>query len=440
MKLEGKSLRSDFLKFILPSIVAQWVYTLYTLIDGMFVARGVSETALTAVNISYPFIAGLFSISILFAVGTSTVVAIYLGEKKKKEANQVFTQNMVVLIVLSLIVTALVLLNLEEFALFLGATKSNLPYVKEYIGTIAPFSLFFIISYSFEILLKTDGYPKLATIIVTVGAVANCILDYLFVMVWHQGVFGAAVATGMSQLLVVIFYLKHFLGKTASIRFSKFRMDVPLIWREFKNGLPSGVTEMSAGIIIFLFNQAILKYIGEDALVSYTIISYVNSIVVMSMAGIAQGSQPLISYYLGQKRMEQCRKLLKYGMISVTVLAVAAVGFCFLGAGWLVSLFVSPELATLRQYSVSVFRIFSISFLIAGYNVVIGGYFTAVERATEAIIISIGRGFVILAASLFGLSRFFGGAGIWWAPTLSEAICLCITMGMFWKNKKMKEN
>lgn len=202
MKLEGKSLRSDFLKFILPSIVAQWVYTLYTLIDGMFVARGVSETALTAVNISFPFVAGLFSVSILFAVGTSTVVAIHLGEKKKEKANQVFTQNMVVLLVISLIVTALVLLNLEKFALFLGATKSNLPYVKEYMGTIAPFSLFFIISYSFEILLKTDGYPKLATIIVTIGAVANCILDYLFVMVWHQGVFGAAVATGMSQILL----------------------------------------------------------------------------------------------------------------------------------------------------------------------------------------------------------------------------------------------
>ena len=87
MKLEGKSLKGDFLRFIIPSIIAQWVYSLYTMVDGIFVARGVSETALTAVNISMPFSVGLFSVSLLFAVGNSTIVAIKLGEGKKKEAD-----------------------------------------------------------------------------------------------------------------------------------------------------------------------------------------------------------------------------------------------------------------------------------------------------------------------------------------------------------------
>lgn len=213
MKLEGKSLKGDFLRFIIPSIIAQWVFTLYTMIDGIFVAKGVSEAALTAVNISFPFVAGLFSVSILFAVGTSTVVAILLGEKNVKRANEVFTQNIVMLIVLSIVITVVVFLNLERFSLFLGATESTLPYVKEYIGTIAPFAVCFILSYSFETLIKTDGYPKYATIIVTIGAVANCILDYVMVMRFHWGVFGAAFATGLSQGIVIIFYLKHFLGK-----------------------------------------------------------------------------------------------------------------------------------------------------------------------------------------------------------------------------------
>lgn len=436
MRLEGKSLRSDFLKFIIPSIVAQWVFTLYTMIDGIFVAKGVSETALTAVNISFPFVAALFSVSILFAVGTSTVVAILLGEKKEKRANEVFTQNIVVLIVLSAVVTAVVLIFLEPFARFLGATDSALPYVKEYIGTIAPFAVCFILSYSFEILIKTDGYPKLATIIVTAGAVANCILDYIFVMRLHWGVFGAAFATGLSQAFVIVFYLKHFLGKTGQLRFAKFRLDIPLIWRKFKNGLPSGVTEFSAGIIIFFFNQAILKYIGEDALVSYTIISYVNSIVVMSMAGVAQGSQPLISYYFGQKNMEKCRKLLRYAIMASIVISAVSFAACILGAEWIVALFVSPELTELRVYSVNVFRIFSISFLIAGFNVVVGGYFTAVEEPVSAIMISLGRGFVTLLLGLFILTAAVGGAGIWWAPTLSEIMCLMVTIGLFAAYKK----
>lgn len=427
MKLEGKSLKSDFLRFIIPSIIAQWVFTLYTMVDGIFVAKGVSETALTAVNISFPFVAGMFSISILFAVGTSTVVAILLGEKKEKRANEVFTQNIAVLIVLSLLITILVLANLESFARFLGATKKTLPYVKEYLGTLAPFAICFILSYSFETLIKTDGYPKSATIIVTAGALLNCILDYLLVIVFHKGVFGAAFATGVSQGVVIIFYLQHFLGKKGTIHFAKFKMNWPLIWREFLNGIPSGITEFSAGIIIFLFNQAILRYLNENALVSYTIISYVNSIVVMSMAGIAQGCQPLISYYYGQKSYEKCRKLLRYSIVAAFVLSVASLLACVGGAEGIVSLFVSGELQELRTYSAHVFRIFSISYLIAGYNVVIGGYFTAVERPKEAIAISVARGFVTLVIGLVVMTQLFGGDGIWWAATVSEGLCFVLT-------------
>ncbi len=140
-----------------------------------------------------------------------------------------------------------------------------------------------------------------------------------FVIVFWWGVSGAAVATGISQVFVIVLYLWHFLGPKATLRFTKFRLDLKLIGREFRNGLSSGVTEMSAGIIVFFFNLAITRYIGEDALVSYTIVSYINSIVVMSMTGIAQGSQPLISYYHGKKETATCRKLLRYGLISAAV-------------------------------------------------------------------------------------------------------------------------
>ena len=164
MKLEGKSLKSDFLRFIIPSIIAQWVFSLYTMVDGIFVARGVSEVALTAVNISMPFTTGLFSVSILFAVGNSTIVAIFLGQGEKQKANEIFTQNVVLLCILSVLITILVMIFLDPFARFLGATDRILPYARTYIGTIAPFSVVYILSYSFETLIKTDGYPKLAKI------------------------------------------------------------------------------------------------------------------------------------------------------------------------------------------------------------------------------------------------------------------------------------
>lgn len=440
MKLEGKSLKRDFIKFIVPSIIAQWVFALYTMVDGIFVARGVSEVALTAVNISMPFVMGLFSISILFAVGTSTVVAIMLGEKSIKRANEVFTQNIVVLVVLSVIVTALVILNLDNFADFLGATKSNKQYVMEYIGTLAPFSGLFILAYSFETLIKTDGFPKRATIIVTIGSLTNVVLDYLMVMEWHMGIGGAALATGLSNVVLIGLYLMHFLCGKGTIKFCRFKLDLPLIWREFKNGLPSGITELSTGLIIFLFNQAILRYLNEDALVSYTIISYVNSIAIMSMVGIAQGYQPLISYYYGQKRIERCRKLLRYGIVAAIVVSVAFTAGSILSARGIVGMFVSKELTQLTDYSVHVFSIFALSFLVAGYNIVIGGYFTAVEKPISATVISLSRSIVLLALSLALMTALFKGAGIWWSSTLAEALTLILTFGLlFGYNRGFKK-
>ena len=428
MRLEGKSLKGDFIKFIIPSIVAQWVFALYTMVDGIFVAKGVSEVALTAVNIVMPYIMTLYAISILFAVGTSTVVAILLGEKNEKRANEVFTQNIVLLVFFSIVLTVAVMLNLKRIAVFLGATDVNMVYVLEYFGAIAPFSGLFILSYSFEMLIKTDGYPKMATSIVTIGSLVNVVLDYFMVMRWNMGIGGAALATGISHVLLIILYLAHFCGKKGVIKFRKFKLDVPLIWREFKNGLSSGITELSTGMIIFFFNQAILRFLNEDALVSYTIISYVNSIAIMTMVGIAQGYQPLVSYYYGQKRMQKCQKLMGYGLMAVVVASLVSVGVCLAGAQGIVGLFIAPDKAELFRYSVQSLRIFALSFLIAGYNIVIGGYFTAVESPVYATVISLGRSIVLLLVSLVLMTSLLGGAGIWLSPTLSEGLTLLLTV------------
>ncbi len=442
MRLEGKSLKGDFLKFIIPSIIAQLVFSLYTMVDGIFVARGVSEVALTAVNISMPFSVGMFSIALLFAVGNSTIVAILIGQGEKERANQVFTQNIVLLCILSVGVTVLVMAFLEPFARFLGATDNILPYAKDYIGTIAPFALAYMLSYSFETLIKTDGYPKLATIYVTCGAVLNCILDYLMVIVWDWGVKGAAFATGISQATVIVLYLWHFLGPNGTIKFAKFHFHMPTVWRQVKNGMSSGVTEFSGGIIIFFFNQAILRYISEEALVSYTIISYVNTIVVMSMTGIAQGAQPLISYYFGKGEPYKYKKLLKYGMVSAAVFSIAVTGACYIGAEGIVNIFLGTGQKELAAYSVDVFRVFILSFLLAGYNVVIGGYFASIEKAGFATAISLIRSLIALVGCMGLLIMMFGGEGIWWAPLMAEGICLVFsayTMLKFGNIRKRKK-
>ncbi len=428
MKLEGKSLKHDFFRFIIPSLMAQWVYALYTMVDGLFVARGVSELALSGVNIAMPFLTLLFSVALLFAVGSSTMIAILLGQKKEKKAQEVFTQNIVMVSIVSILIMGITLWKSREIALFLGATDLTITYVQTYLNTIACFSIFFVCSYSLEVLVKTDGYPMKATMFVVAGAVLNCILDYLFVIQLHKGVWGAAFATGISQFSVVVLYLTHFCSRKTHMEFVKFIPSFPLLCRTVKTGLSSGITELSPGIVIFLYNHAILTFLNEEAVVSYTIVTYVSAIVVMSMVGITQGIQPLVSYHYGRKSVGQYHRLLKYALYFGTIFSIAAFAVSRMLAKPLVNLFVSPEFGNLRVESVRIFSIVSYSFLLCGCNIILGGFFTAVEHPKASMSISLGRGVLFVAISLWILTAIFQGEGIWWAAVLSEGLCFVLTL------------
>ena len=146
--------KKQFFKFVIPSVVSMLVFNLYTMVDGIYVARFVGEHALSAVNISMPYVNFIFAFSILFSVGTSTVVAIFRGENNMKSANETFTRNTIFLTVCALIITLLALVFQNELALFLGASEVTLPYVHDYLGVLIWFTFFFIVSYSMEVLSK----------------------------------------------------------------------------------------------------------------------------------------------------------------------------------------------------------------------------------------------------------------------------------------------
>ncbi|MFI3172325.1 MAG: MATE family efflux transporter [Eubacteriales bacterium] len=431
MKLESNSLKHDFFRFIIPSLVAQWVYALYTMVDGMFVARGVSEIALSGVNIALPFITFLFSLALMFAVGSSTTIAMLIGKGKQQEANKIYTQNLITIALVSIVLTIIVVTNSRAIALFLGATDLTLVYVETYIRVIAIFSIFFIGAYSFEVLIKTDGFPMKATIFVMIGAVLNCILDYIFVILLNKGVGGAAFATGFSQLCVTLLYFTHFFSTKTNMKFVRFSFHFSTLWKTIQIGFSSAVTEMSPGIVIFLFNNYILRYLNEEAIVSYTIVSYINTIIIMSMLGIAQGIQPLVSYHYGAKNRQKCLALLRYALIFAMFYSIVAFIISRELAEPLINIFVSSDLAALRESSKIIFYTFSISFLLCGGNIIIGGFLTSVDRPKSAMAISLCRGLIFVAILLHVMTTLLGGDGIWWVATICEAFCLILTIILF---------
>lgn len=253
--LNERSLLSQFLHFVAATVASLMVFSLYSIVDGLMVAKGVGEYAMAAVNLAVPFTNVLFSIGVIFAVGTSTIIAIYLGQNQGEKANSLFSQNIVLLTCVGLTITVLVFVFLEPFAVLLGAKGVTYQYTIDYLRGLAPFALCFIISYNMEVLIKTDGYPRLAILTVITGCLANCVLDYIAIFVLNLGVWGAAVATGLSQLLTCIIYLRHFLGGHNTFHFVKFRMDWGIYKRLIPLGFADGVTELCNGVMIFLFNR-----------------------------------------------------------------------------------------------------------------------------------------------------------------------------------------
>ena len=404
------------------------VFSLYSIVDGLFVARGVGEYAMTAVNLSVPFVNLLFSIAVIFAVGTSTIIAYLLGQKNAQSANKLFSQNLVTLVVIGVTISVLVLAFTEPLARLLGAEEVTLEYTIHYLQGLAPFAVCFMISYNLEVLVKTDGRPRLALVTVCVGCVTNCVLDYLAIFHWGLGIWGAAAATGLSQLLTCIIYLTHFLGKRTTFHPVRFRMDWKIYRRLLPIGISDGLTELCNGLMIFLFNHTILRCIGTDGLVAYTIIAYANTLVINITMGVSQGSQPLISFQNGRGDGTAIGNLLRYGLRTMCGIAAVCFTVLFLAAPKLVAVYLPEAGAEMLTFATDAFRRYSLCYLPVGFNIYIAGFLTAMERPLPAVSISTGRGLILQGSILLLLAAVLGGGSIWFAPVISEVLCLGLSV------------
>lgn len=422
------NLLKQFFKYAIPSIASMWVFSIYTMADGIFVAKGVGERALAAVNIAMPFINAIFAVSLWLAVGTSTVIAIAMGRGDTKRANEIFSMNTVMLVIISVVITVLALFNLRGLATFLGATASTIDYVQDYLRIIILFSGCFIVSYCLEVLIKTDGFPILATVGVCISALCNIVLDFIFVLVLHWGIQGAAIATGISQLALLLFFLYHFTHRKSTLKFTAFQWDLRLYKRILPIGFSDCITEFSTGIVTFMFNRTILMTIGDDGIVSYTIITYVNTLTLMTMIGLTQGMQPLVSFYYGKREMSTGHKLLRYALVTVAGCSLASFALCQLFAAPLVNIFINAEHIALSAYSVYALKRFAYSFLIMGFNVVIAGFFAAIERPIYSLAISLARGLLLVPIGLLIMVLCFGPDQLWLATTVSESLTLLVTL------------
>ena len=297
------------------------------------------------------------------------------------------------------------------------------------------FSVFYMSGYAFEIYIKIDGKPSYPTICVLVGGITNLILDYLFVVIFHYGVTGAAIATGISQVTCCSMLLFYIIFKAKKIKFKKsFRFDFDRIIKIFKTGFSEFLTEISSGILILIYNLVILKRIGVIGVSIFGTISYISSFITMTMIGFSQGIQPVISYNLGKKHYKNLKDILK---ISITFLGILGI-ICFIlitsSSEYIGRIFFKEKDMILRVKDV--LRVYSLSYLLIGINIFISAYFTALKRVTYSAFITFPRGILFNSILLLILPTIFGNRSIWFVTFLSEVLSVFICLFLLKKLKR----
>lgn len=411
--MKKKLLLKRFLEFVLPSVGGILMFSLCTIVDGIFVGRGVGLDGLSAVNVSMPYVTLLFAVSMLLSMGGLTATTYYLGKGEEKIANIRFSETVAVALFFGLCVAITSYLNLDWLIGVLDNEGLLRKLVRDYLGAIALFSPFFILTYVFELMIKADGHPRFGFRIMTLSALTNVVLDYVFVILWGKGVRGAAIATGISQALPSVIYIFHFLSLNSRLKFVMPEIKLKNIAKRWGFGIPMALTELSVGFITFTYNHALMKYGGAKELAAFSIAMYLFSLTTNAMVAVSQGANPLLSYSLGKKDKQQVSALKRMLFVTVGVLSLLAFALVQLFSEQIVLVFMKENTESFLNYASTAIRAFSTTFLVLGFNIAIGGYATAIQKPTIELIVTIMRGYVtayisitVIAARNLGKLRY----------------------------------
>lgn len=425
-KLYSGNLKKDFVRFSVPCITNLLVFSLYSVVDGFYVSRYVGESALAAVNLCAPFMYLLYCIGITLASGAGTLIAAAIGSGHGKLADFVFSENLVVTLASGAAITTASLVFLKPICSFLASGSDNTAEVCEYLGTLAPFFAFVIAEYSLEFLVKVDGAPKLTMITVPSACVLNIIGDRLLMGTFGMGIRGAAIATGICQLLSTSVFLIYILkSKDGLFHFRRFKPDFSIYARLLPTGAADGCMEVCSAVVTWLYNRLLMKYAGTDGVAAYTVITYATVIVFNIVTGISQGIEPLVSFHNGAGKAENCRKLYKYALNAGITVSLICFAVYEIFATSLTGLFVDGHAL---EIAVRALRIYSFAYLMMEINIISSGYLTALQKPGYALTVSIGRSVAVHSAVLLVINFTAGTEYIWYAAVINELITMAASL------------
>lgn len=425
------------LRYALPSIAMMIFSSIYGIVDGFFVSNYVGKMAFTAVNLIYPFLIILGSIGFMFGTGGAALISKTMGEKNIKKAKETFSLIIFTSVVLGIILSILGIIFLPQIASLLGAKDEVLTDCILY-GKIILISLpFYILQYEFQCLFSTAGKPKFGLIVTVISGISNIIFDYLLVVVFSLGLFGAAIATMISQVVGGVIPLIYFFSKNKSLlHFVKFKFDIKSLLKVCSNGSSEFLSNVSSSLISILYNLQLLKYAGENGVAAYGVLMYVSMIFQAIFIGYSIGVSPIVGYHYGAKNTSELKNVFTKSMIVIFITAIIMFICGELLSEPISRIFVNYD-DELLQITKNAFRIFSFSFLLSGMSIYGSSFFTSLNNGLISALISFLRTVVFQASAVMILPIFLKLNGIWLSIVVAELMSFIITFTfLIMKRKK----
>jgi len=428
---------SKLLRFTLPSICMMVFTSIYGVVDGLFVSNFAGKTPFAAINLVMPFIMILGGMGFMIGTGGTALVSKLMGEGKKDEANSTFSMMVLFTLLLGIVLSAVGFLTMRPVSYFLGATDAMIDDCVLYGRIVTGFTFAFMLQNVFQSFFIAAEKPRLGLIVTVAAGITNMVLDALFIAVFNWGVAGAAIATGLSQCVGGVLPLIYFLRPNDSLlRMRPTSLRLRPILQACGNGSSELMSNISSSLVGMLYNFQLMHLIGEDGVSAYGVLMYVQFIFVAIFIGYSIGCAPVVSFHFGAQNHSELKSLLRKSTLLMASGGVLLTIAARLLAAPLARLFVGYD-AGLFELTSHAFRLFSWSFLLAGFNIFASGFFTALNNGAISAAISFLRTLVFQTASVLTLPLLLDVDGVWWAITVAEIFAFLISL-MFLYLKRNK--
>lgn len=423
-------------KLAIPTVTAQIINMLYNIVDRIYIGHipDIGADALTGVGVCMPLIMIVSAFAALVGYGGAPRSSIFMGKGDKESAERTLGNCFLVQIIISVALTVVLLIWNRDLLLAFGASQNTIGYAVDYMNIYAVGTIFVQLTLGMNMFITAQGFAKTGMLSVLIGAVANIVLDPVFIFGFDMGVRGAALATIISQAMSCIWVLAFLFGKKTNLKIKPRYMPLrrKIIMPALALGLSNFVMQASESAISICFNSSLLKYGGDTAVGAMTILTSVMQFAMLPLQGLGQGAQPIISYNYGAKNAQRVKSAFKLLLITDLCYSFILWFAVMLFPGAFAAMFTSEQ--ALMDFTRSALRIYMAAAFIFGIQMACQSTFIAIGNAKSSITVAVVRKFVLLIPLIYIMPLIFTQnmtTAVYMAEPVADVIAVCFTAILF---------